>query len=145
MRKAREQKGAVAAIKELGRGVTIIVTDPPQEKWVRSLLGEDYFCSVTGVVLPVFVTHGDPLRMRVDWTVITDADLEHLKGLGQLRKLYLGGPGITDHGLEHLKGLNQLQELQLICTAVTDRGTEELQKALPKCKIIHQTDPFEIP
>ena len=83
--------------------------------------------------------------MRVDWTVITDADLEHLKGLGQLRKLYLGGPGITDHGLEHLKGLNQLQELQLICTAVTDRGTEELQKALPKCKIIHQTDPFEIP
>ena len=30
MKKAREQKGAVAAIKELGRGVTIIVTDPPQ-------------------------------------------------------------------------------------------------------------------
>ncbi len=36
---------------------------------------------------------------------VTDADLVHLKGLTNLRILYLGGTQITDAGLVHLKNL----------------------------------------
>lgn len=65
---------------------------------------------------------------------VTDAGLEHLKGLTQLQHLILQNTKITDAGLEHLKGLTQLQQLNLN-TKVTDQGVERLQQALPKCKI----------
>ena len=42
---------------------------------------------------------------------------------------------MTDAGLEHLKGLTKLQSLDLRNTQVTDAGVKGLQKALPKCKI----------
>ena len=44
---------------------------------------------------------------------MTDAGLEHLKGLTQLQSLCLGNTKVTDAGLEHLKGLTQLQSLHL--------------------------------
>ena len=44
---------------------------------------------------------------------------------------------MTDAGLEHLKGLMQLQRLVLRNTKVTDAGVRDLQKALPNCKIEH--------
>ena len=60
-------------------------------------------------------------------TEVTDAGLEHLKGLRQLEKLDLYDTGITDAGLEHLKGLRQLQKLGLSGTEVTDAGLEHLK------------------
>ena len=36
---------------------------------------------------------------------MTDAGLEHLKGLTQLQRLACGDTQVTDAGLEHLKGL----------------------------------------
>ena len=44
---------------------------------------------------------------------MTDAGLEHLKGLSQLQRLDLASTQVTDAGLEHLKGLTQLQTLDL--------------------------------
>ena len=43
---------------------------------------------------------------------MTDAGLEHLKGLTQLRELNLNDTQVTDAGLEHLKGLTQLQSVE---------------------------------
>jgi hypothetical protein len=43
---------------------------------------------------------------------------------------------VTDAGLAHLKELTQLQTLGLIRTQVTNARVEELQKALPKGKIV---------
>jgi hypothetical protein len=51
-------------------------------------------------------------------TGITDAGLEHLKGLWQLQELGLSGTEVTDAGLEHLKGLRQLRRLDHSCTKV---------------------------
>jgi Leucine-rich repeat (LRR) protein len=51
-------------------------------------------------------------------TGITDAGLEHLKGLRQLQELNLSGTAVTDAGLEHLKGLKQLRMLDLSFTKV---------------------------
>ena len=46
-------------------------------------------------------------------TKVTDAALEHLKGLTKLQTLYLNGTRVTDVGLEHLKGLAKLRDLNL--------------------------------
>jgi len=70
-------------------------------------------------------------------TQVTDAGLEHLKGMSQLQHLYLNNTHVTDAGLEHLKGLTQLQELLLSGTQVTNEGVRKLQHALPNCKIEH--------
>lgn len=51
-------------------------------------------------------------------------------------KLELNGlKGVNDAGLEHLKGLGKLKELFLHNTQVTAAGAAELQKALPSCQI----------
>ena len=62
---------------------------------------------------------------------MTDAGLEHLKGLTQLQSLDLTDTKVTDAGLEHLKGLTQLQSLNLMETEVTDAGLVHL-KGLPQ-------------
>jgi hypothetical protein len=51
--------------------------------------------------------------------------------------IYLYGTKVTDAGLEELKNLKTLSELDLRGTAVTDEGVKKLQKALPKCQILH--------
>ena len=66
---------------------------------------------------------------------MTDADLEHLKGLSQLRSLDLSGTQITDAGLEHLSELTQLHVLILWNTAVTDAGLKHL-KRLPALRTL---------
>jgi hypothetical protein len=69
---------------------------------------------------------------------VTDAGLEHLKGMTSLKLLLLDGTKVTDAGLEHLKGLTNLKELSLGNTQVTEGGVNELKKALPNCEIYHR-------
>ena len=59
---------------------------------------------------------------------VTDAGLEHLKGLTSLQMLSLGDTQITDAGLEHLEGLTNLQYLDLYGTQITDAGLEHLER-----------------
>ncbi|MGE0001095.1 MAG: P-loop NTPase fold protein [Fimbriimonadaceae bacterium] len=61
-------------------------------------------------------------------TQVTDAGLEHLKGLAGLQTLFLADTQVTDAGLEHLRGLAGLQELYLTNTQVTDAGLAHLRK-----------------
>jgi hypothetical protein len=51
-----------------------------------------------------------------------------------IHHLKLNNTQISDAGLEHLKGLN-LETIDLENTHVTDAGVAKLQKALPKLKI----------
>jgi hypothetical protein len=44
---------------------------------------------------------------------------------------------VTDTGLKELMPLNTLAVLTLGYTKVTGEGVKKLQKALPKCEIIH--------
>ena len=41
----------------------------------------------------------------------------------------------TDAGIQHLKSLTNLKELCVTKTQVTDDGVEKLQQALPNCKV----------
>ena len=69
------------------------------------------------------------------------AEIEKLGGKVRLNSeakvvaIKLNSPQMTDDGLEHLKGLTNLKLLFLEETKVTDAGVAELQKSLPDCKI----------
>lgn len=60
----------------------------------------------------------------------TEADLDQLKKLTHLDRLYLP-PAANDAWLAHLEGLNELTKLDLQYTQVTDAGLAPLTK-LPK-------------
>ena len=60
-------------------------------------------------------------------TQVSDAGLEHLKGLTALQTLDLSDTKVSDAGLEHLKGLTALQTLDLFGTEVSDAGLEHLR------------------
>jgi hypothetical protein len=60
-------------------------------------------------------------------TRITDADLEQLQGLTQLRTLNLYDTRVTDAGMRYVGGLSSLETLYLNDTAVTDAGLQYLQ------------------
>jgi Leucine-rich repeat (LRR) protein len=66
---------------------------------------------------------------------VTNAGLEHLKGLTGLQYLDLSFTKVTDAGLVYLKGLTELQYLDLWATQVTEAGVEQLEKSLPNVKV----------
>lgn len=70
-------------------------------------------------------------EINLSETQITDAGLEHLKNMTVLECLYLRNTKVTDAGLKHLRGLNRLYWLDLHKTKVTNAGIKDLQKALP--------------
>ena len=127
MQRARENREtlasvteAVAEIEKLGGEVSGEYLMNRPQFWWESQLDDP------GPVSPVGIT----------FTKMTDARLEHLKGLENLRWwLYLNGTNVTDAGLEHLTGLSNLEALDLTGTRVTAEGVKKLQQALPNCKI----------
>ena len=60
-------------------------------------------------------------------TKVTDKGLEHLKGSVNLQRLYLYGTPITDEGLVHLEGLTDLRLLHLVGTRVSTDGLKHLK------------------
>jgi hypothetical protein len=59
-----------------------------------------------------------------------------LRRLRNLEKLWLYDTNITDAGLEHLKGLKRLTHVDLHNTQVTYAGVSALRAALPAANIV---------
>lgn len=150
---AKREQEAAAAIEKFGAWVEW--SEPSESRWLRSLMGDACFRRVVRVEL-----NGTPVtdaglqhlkgldhleRLGLNQTRITDAGLEHLRGLNRLQVLGLMGTQITDAGLEHIKGLNQLHVLWLDGTQVTDQGETKLKQALPKCTMSRQPLPSSPP
>jgi hypothetical protein len=78
---------------------------------------------------------------RVDFSKCSrkpsDDDLACLEPLDQLSSLDLSGSPITDAGLEHLKGLRHLTYVNCRNTKVTAKGAAELLRILPNAAIIY--------
>jgi hypothetical protein len=130
VQRAERQRRAVAAICSL-KGVIhyeddeLVTNTAPSIPWLRELLGNDYFADVYWVSLTD--------------TQISNAGLDHLKGLPGLRVLYLNSMELSDQGLRGLKGLTELEVLYLSNTRVSDAGCEHL-KGLAKLKILTLSD-----
>ena len=66
------------------------------------------------------------IKVRLGYSKITDAELEHLKRLTELKELLLNNTDITDAGLVHLKKLPNLELLIIRKTKITDAGLVHL-------------------
>jgi Leucine-rich repeat (LRR) protein len=109
--------------------------------------------------------HGLPRLETLSMTSnrITDRGLAALESLPNLKHLFLQDVQLTDEGMLHIGRCNNLQEIRLICSGArsfTDRGLQalrglknakqitvlsspvtaggvaELQRALPRCKVV---------
>ncbi|MBA4017270.1 MAG: hypothetical protein C0483_08860 [Pirellula sp.] len=64
---------------------------------------------------------------------VTDATLEHLRGLAKLRRLDVGNSQVTDAGLATIAALPALEELNVGHTKITDAGFQ--QHLAPKASL----------
>jgi hypothetical protein len=70
---------------------------------------------------------------------LTDDGVEHLTKLTHLQHLELEKTPLTDATLRHLKQMQSLRILDIIGTQITAAGAAELQAALPKCVVFHES------
>jgi hypothetical protein len=150
LRKAQRQREAVRTIVSLS-GLVVFDDQPddlaaapttsPVPRWLRNLLGDDFFRTAVHVVAfndaSMEAVRELPELRRLDFVggPATDAGLAHVGRLSRLEKLNLSDTQITDAGLEHLQGLTQLRELCLRGTRVTNEGVNRLRESLPNCAV----------
>jgi serine/threonine protein kinase len=65
-------------------------------------------------------------QLRLNWTLMTDADLRQLRKLTDLEEFFVYGARVTDAGLEQLEPLSELRLLDLGGTHVTGAGMRHL-------------------
>jgi hypothetical protein len=120
-----DQEKAVAVVKRLGGRVEYDKKAPGQPVMEVSFLGADKKptdADIEGL---------KPLKkLRRLWIIdaegITDAALEHITGFTELEELGLAATRITDKGLAHLKGMANLRRLEIKRTKVGDAGLAHL-------------------
>jgi hypothetical protein len=137
MQRARRQREAVEAITREG-GEVFYYENSPSPSWLRTILREDLSARVCLAEVP----NNTPverieglanLRGLVLGSEVTDAGLQHLKGMSHLKYLQINGSQISDDGLEHLHGMTQLDELVIRRVPITDEGLDRL-KGLPSLR-----------
>lgn len=95
------------------------------------------FQRVSGVQ---YINERDEL-LAVVFEKLSDADLRPVKPYLERSKkslqelLIIGGEAVTDAALDDLQGLANLRRLTLIGTSVTDAGLSRLRHALPKVEV----------
>ena len=62
-------------------------------------------------------------------------DLKLLVSCERLTSLQISSPKITDAGIEHLKGLTRLTTIRIFTSGMTAEGIASLGKALPNCRV----------
>jgi hypothetical protein len=150
MRQASRQREAVQEVVKLGgwvwydwegdvSGEPLQDPNAPCSKWLRELLGDNFFGSVYGLGTGKGSDAvGDDAMVRLRELPEVkllyfpgyssgDAGLDNLSGLTRLQELTLDDGNITDAGLKRIGALSQLQKLSLFSTPITDAGLEHLR------------------
>jgi internalin A len=76
-------------------------------------------------------------KLSLQGTSINDAGLMQIRHLARLQDLDLANTAVSDAGLLHLKTMSALRSLDLSITKVTEAGVRDLNRALPKLKVVH--------
>lgn len=137
VKKSRDQKKVVAWVLENGGTIEYDwqaddATTPPGPRWLRSIIGDEFFQTVRAVDLGEFTQVGD-LGAQV-----TSEDLVHLKVLRNLESLDLSGTVVTNSGLTYLQDLKKLKELDLSYTHVTPAAVHALRKQSPGLNVVQR-------
>jgi hypothetical protein len=69
-------------------------------------------------------------------TEISDAGLEHLRKLTNMRSLRLHQTRVSDAGIECLKEMTQLGQLDVYDTQISESGVRQLRQWFPDCQIV---------
>ncbi len=120
---ATEQAKAIAEIEKLGGKVTVDKKSPDKPAIRVDLQGSE----VTDAGLEHLKGLTELQTLDLWRTKLTGAGLVHLRGLTKLQLLEMSETKVTDAGLEHLKALTRLEALSLGSTKVTDAGLEHLK------------------
>lgn len=140
MVRAERQRTAVEAIREAGgwvyydwevkgSGSHTGGQESPVPALLVKLMGEDFFSDVAGVYLD---------------RCADDETLGGLKVFPNIIVLKIDSCPISNAGLEHIKRMTQLKRLGLYGTKLPHKDVEELRKALPNCTI-YRGQPSELP
>lgn len=119
--RARHQRSAVDALARAGvtvdyrhqrddKGSLVNNPVPPGPKWLRELVGTEYFDQVDSVLFPL-----------TDDPDSTDQALEHIASFHEIRFVNLRDAAVSDKGLANLQNLTQLEGLDLPVTYVQAR------------------------
>ncbi|MEZ6131326.1 MAG: hypothetical protein R3C59_21845 [Planctomycetaceae bacterium] len=73
-------------------------------------------------------------------TEITDAAMSQLRGLTELHFLVLNHTQVSDKAIADLKSLQSLRGINLIDSRMTPNGIAQLEKDLPRCLVVFETD-----
>lgn len=152
VQRANKQRLAVEQIEQLGGNVVYSYElidayswkrsnkPMPGPKWLRNLIGDDYFVRVAYVKQPR--GHGeasylsslpDIERIDLQSTPITDDDLVHLRDMRNLKSLHCSDSQIKGPGLKHLSNCKDLRSLDLRHTQEEEVELTHLE-ALQKLK-----------
>jgi hypothetical protein len=93
---------------------------------------------VTDAGLQHLATLRNLRQLSLMYASITDTGVQHFRGLIMLQQLDLDQTAIGDEGLRHLTALQHLQLLSVRGTRVTEAGREELMRAVPNLKIVYR-------
>jgi hypothetical protein len=129
-------------------GRLIDKAEAPGPKWLRDILGDDFFGEVTvffsedsreGFDLPKLkeVLEALPYLKKVEMCTFDfkDADLACFEGLTQIETLSLmASINTSEAGLKHFKRLTALKYL-IVHGRFSDGDVSDLLKALPTCEI----------
>ena len=137
--RARQTRLAILAVQEMGGHITYVHertartangrhAELPGPYWLRKMLGKEY-CD-DGVVIFFWLKE------------ITNEDLAqvstHLKNLHNLQSLNLWDcPYLSD--ISALQELSNLDGITIHGTSISEADVDELKKALPNCKILHDS------
>jgi hypothetical protein len=141
-KRVQERRAAVEAIIAMGANVSYKHqrdnwdAEPPGPACLRRILGRDFFAEVDSVVLhPKSEVHLGPLAilselryLRLNFTSVSDGELEHIKDLKKLETVYAAHTPLTDAGLVHLEGLEHLKYLSLGNTRISGSGLRHLKR-----------------
>ena len=112
---------------------------PAKQEEVKNVTTGETDLTVTGMSgydYPSVRTKTDLTVLQMANADVTDADVEHLRGLVKIRRLDLSDTAVTDASLPLLASLPALEDVKLARTKVTDDGVKKLLADAKQLKAI---------
>lgn len=133
----------------IGYGALDPRNECPGTRWIRRVIGDDFFRELYSVDLSRKSVSTEDLRsvnavgtlaiLNLTRSQVTDEALKMVADHRTLRVLILDGTGVSDAGLKHIRGLSQLRSLSLNdCWQVTDAAVDDLN-ALTELRALQTT------